>query len=409
MTLKEIPSRAFNYYRKFGLMSLLKKAHPKLGYTELKKEVPISIKSPQYILLSNLENAVPYDRHMFKQLPKQNQYLSIAYIRIGGVGDSLMATAVLPEIQKKYPNSKICLFLRDKNGADLVSGNPHVFKTFVVNGSYNHGELIDSCNQIFDIVFHDQYVIQVLYNIKKLSLFDKDREITDKLFLKYKLNFDTFPNHNSKLLVFEKNIYELASGSTGLNINPENLLIILGEEDFRVASSLDHIRYVTTSCGQDPHMVKNTSRKRQTREWDPRKLNGVVEYLKNNDIEVVQLGNKHDPLIEGTIDLRGITKLKEAAAIIKKALFHLGTDSGLMHIAKAVGTKSIILFGPSSLEFCGYKDNINIKKGICHDCWWDIPDWSVRCKLGLEVPVCMDKIEVEDVKEAIDKLLDTKK
>lgn len=50
----------------------------------------------------------------------------------------------------------------------------------------------------------------------------------------------------------------------------------------------------------------------------------------------------------GLIDLVGQTPLLPAAAALKRARLFVGNDSGLMHMAAAVGTPTLGLFGPSS-------------------------------------------------------------
>jgi ADP-heptose:LPS heptosyltransferase len=47
------------------------------------------------------------------------------------------------------------------------------------------------------------------------------------------------------------------------------------------------------------------------------------------------------------IDLVGMTDVLTAAAIVKSAAMFIGNDTGLMHIAAAVGTPTLGLFGPS--------------------------------------------------------------
>ena len=46
------------------------------------------------------------------------------------------------------------------------------------------------------------------------------------------------------------------------------------------------------------------------------------------------------------LDLRGRTNLNQAAAFLSKAFLFIGNDSGLGHIASAVGAKTLTLFGP---------------------------------------------------------------
>jgi ADP-heptose:LPS heptosyltransferase len=46
------------------------------------------------------------------------------------------------------------------------------------------------------------------------------------------------------------------------------------------------------------------------------------------------------------VDLAGGTRLLQAAAVIELAQLFIGNDSGLGHIAAAVGTPTLTLFGP---------------------------------------------------------------
>jgi ADP-heptose:LPS heptosyltransferase len=50
---------------------------------------------------------------------------------------------------------------------------------------------------------------------------------------------------------------------------------------------------------------------------------------------------------EQTIDLVGRTDLLTAAAVLQRAQLFIGNDTGLMHVAAAVGTPTLGLFGPS--------------------------------------------------------------
>ena len=46
--------------------------------------------------------------------------------------------------------------------------------------------------------------------------------------------------------------------------------------------------------------------------------------------------------------MAGRTTIKQFAAIVKKSGLFVGSDSGAMHIASAVGTPVVALFGPSN-------------------------------------------------------------
>ncbi|HEV2334933.1 MAG TPA: glycosyltransferase family 9 protein [Stellaceae bacterium] len=52
----------------------------------------------------------------------------------------------------------------------------------------------------------------------------------------------------------------------------------------------------------------------------------------------------------GVIDLAGRTELLTAAAVLRRCAMFISNDTGLMHIAAAVGTPTLGLFGPSPVE-----------------------------------------------------------
>lgn len=63
------------------------------------------------------------------------------------------------------------------------------------------------------------------------------------------------------------------------------------------------------------------------------------------------------PRCEGLLPLLGATSLKELAAIASRADLFFGVDSAPMHIAAAVGTPVIALFGPTGADNWGPWDN----------------------------------------------------
>jgi hypothetical protein len=78
-------------------------------------------------------------------------------------------------------------------------------------------------------------------------------------------------------------------------------------------------------------------------------------------------------------------------------LFHIDIDGVCSHFAKAVGTKSLIMFGPADGFFIGYPENINVVSSLCGGCWTK----STKCPLGYEKILCMESIIPEFVANKI--------
>jgi lipopolysaccharide heptosyltransferase II len=100
------------------------------------------------------------------------------------------------------------------------------------------------------------------------------------------------------------------------------------------------------------------------------------------------------------VDLTGRTDLLTLAGVLERCDLFVGNDSGPMHIAAALGVKTIGLFGPSSPERFGpYGDHcLAIRPKI--DC---PPCMSHRCRL--RPGGCMDEINVEEILLSALKLL----
>ena len=74
--------------------------------------------------------------------------------------------------------------------------------------------------------------------------------------------------------------------------------------------------------------------------------------------------------------------------ILANSLLHVGCEGGLVHLATALGTKCLVLFGASGVDYFGYNRNINIASDVCFPCMYTMPDWT-DCLRGVREPPCM--------------------
>tara|TARA_Y100000310_G_C20685355_1_gene818606 strand:- start:2059 stop:3207 length:1149 start_codon:yes stop_codon:yes gene_type:complete len=102
------------------------------------------------------------------------------------------------------------------------------------------------------------------------------------------------------------------------------------------------------------------------------------------------------------INLIGQLKLLESAALIKKSDILISPDSGSAHLAAAVGTKTITLFGPTDeIRWKPYgpkNKHIIIKDKVeCSPC-----GLLNKCKFNKK---CMGKIQIQDIVNKMEKIL----
>ena len=133
------------------------------------------------------------------------------------------------------------------------------------------------------------------------------------------------------------------------------------------------------------------------KEWYPARLQKVLPYL-TSKYSVIQVGSKEDDLLEGVVDMRGKTSIRETAALLCNSLFFVGLVGFLMHLARSVECRSVIIYGGrESPDQTGYTENINLYSAVdCAPCWY----WS-KCDFNKK---CMDIITEEHLEAAIKKM-----
>jgi len=95
----------------------------------------------------------------------------------------------------------------------------------------------------------------------------------------------------------------------------------------------------------------------------------------------VQVGMPSERAIAGCVDLRGLT-INQAAAVIAGARLHVDIEGGLVYVARAVGTRSVVFFGPTPAVTFGFRNNVNVSVGRCRPCWWSRERWERACPKG---------------------------
>jgi hypothetical protein len=128
--------------------------------------------------------------------------------------------------------------------------------------------------------------------------------------------------------------------------------------------------------------------------WPHERFQVVADALRE-DFDLVQLGAASDPELRGALDLRGKTSVRQAATILAASTLFVGLVSGLMHLARAVECRSVVVYGgrenPSQ---SGYSANENLYwSGPCAPCWL-----RNDCNYGR---ICMSEILPEQVIAAV--------
>ena len=82
--------------------------------------------------------------------------------------------------------------------------------------------------------------------------------------------------------------------------------------------------------------------------------------------------------------------------VFKNSLLHVDCEGGPVHLASQLGTKCVVLFGVTDVNYFGYKQNINIVSEICSPCYW-VWESNKECLLKSKEPLCMLSITPQKV------------
>lgn len=145
-----------------------------------------------------------------------------------------------------------------------------------------------------------------------------------------------------------------------------------------------------------------------SKRWFPDRIAAVCRGLRERGLGVVLSAARNEAEVAARVveagatdalDLAGRTSLREVIALAARARLAIGGDSGPMHIAAAVGTPVIGLFGathPGRSAPYGYAEYVVRGEVPCAPCYLK------ECPIG---QVCMESITPEAVLSRVDAVL----
>ncbi len=265
---------------------------------------------------------------------------NILIIRLSSLGDVLLTIPVIGLIKKKLPNSKLS-FITNNNFVDAVKFNPFLQNVFAY----------DKVNPATAISELNKYNFDFVIDLQNNSRSKKIRKSLNAPFVSFKKpNFKKFVLVNFKADLFKriKSIPEMYAESVELTEPPSfedfNFYFEHGKADWKP------VKNKVCLCPGSQHFTK-----RYPIEYFIR----FGKYLKEKGFEVTLLGGKTDKsaceTINGALNNAHVKCGKDDLFEIAKEMETCATvicnDSGLMHLASAVGTPVIAIFGSSVKQF----------------------------------------------------------
>jgi heptosyltransferase II len=325
----------------------------------------------------------------------------ILVIRFSSIGDIVLATSPLRTLRINYPTSEITFLTLDVY-APLLHYHPDidVLITIRKNSSiftlFSYSKYLNQKNftMIFD--FHNSLrsKIVTIGSKSKLRKLIKPR-------MKRFLLFYLFYNRFDKLFSVPRMYHFFWENNFDDNkIIPKTFLKLSKNEINSSFSTLKSYRIKKSFIA----IIPGAAWKQKC--WG---INKYIQLIKIIDFPVVLLGSKSDSIcfkisknLKRVINLAGKTNLREAMGILSNAHYVIGSDTGLTHIAEALGKNVSMILGPTSFE-TGANVILEKSKTIKKDIWCRPCSQNGKRKCYRTKQFCMDLITVKDVFETIPK------
>jgi predicted lipopolysaccharide heptosyltransferase III len=147
-----------------------------------------------------------------------------------------------------------------------------------------------------------------------------------------------------------------------------------------------------------------------TKQWSVENFARVAEYLHEKDFSIIAIATREEREVlknlrqnaRVPITVFDDLTLPEITALAKQAKLFVGNDSGIAHIAAAVETPSVVIFGSSNIihwrPWTNAPNEIVYEKLHCQPCAGHF------CK-EFDAPRCILSVKTENVIEAIEKII----
>ena len=318
--------------------------------------------------------------------------VSIAFTSISnGLGDVLIAKSVFEAVVKLAPNCKIDIYFtkeRSRNYITAFYGDSKnlnrvlSFENFYADNvkKYDvalyvwHSVIIDSAN-VDRLKATSSNLLQSLY---KISQYNKTTTDTTAIVLR----------NITRAHILGVNRYTALSCGGALPIHDNHVKISLtpeGESQFKELGLNKNYITIGSNLGK-----KNNMSRHSLKEWSTTYATEYVSLLNVYlpQVEIVQVGSYGAEIISNADRHIFDADLELVKYVLKNSLLHVDCESGLVHLATQLGTKCLVLFGPTDEQYYGFKENLNLVSDFCRPCVWAWDDGST-CLRGAKEPPCM--------------------
>lgn len=334
---------------------------------------------------------------------------NILVIKLRYIGDVLLATPVLTALRGAFPQARLTMAV-NRGTEEILKGNPDLTEVLVVDRGGLGADLRflqEIRRQRFDCV---------------IDLTDGDRSAMMAWTSGAPVRIGFNAEHRWRgllytLIVTASSVHRVErdlAAVRALGIEPKTDLPVLNlspQEEHQAAVLLEEIGAGRTNgVGGRRMVLLHPGARYWFKTWPAERFAELADRLTDTcRCQILVAGGDQDGDMVNRVRtharcnlkiLAGRADLRQFAAIVKRCAVFIGNDTGAMHIAAAMGTSVVALFGPSHPAEWGPRgrDTTVIYKGM--DCR---PCFHPTCRRGEDN--CMKQISVEEVFAAAHRFL----
>lgn len=335
----------------------------------------------------------------------------ILIIQLGDIGDVVWAIPSYRSVKSAYPEADLFVLTRAPNG-DLLLDDPHITSVFQAKKNFRESLILLQklrrlrLDLVIDLRSDDRGAFTSFFSKAKMrvalfypGLFRRNHLFTHLI--------DPLPEKERVLGAAEQSLKIIR----GLGIKEETSVpqIIVSAESERKVRQIISVENITAENGWTS--INPFSR------WPYKELpmdkwvKLTTHIWQKYGMPVVVIGSeaerrRADDLISTCptpmYNLSGKTTLREMPELLKSSRLHIGVDSAAVHIAAAVGTPTVTIYGPSDWRDWappGEKNKVVFSDMDCSPCYKKGCDGNGRS-------LCLENMDVNKVQALAEELLD---
>lgn len=339
-------------------------------------------------------------------------YQKILIIRLSSIGDIVLASPLIRLVRQRFPQAKIDMLVSTEF-EELVSANPNLTQVILFDRKTGLKGLWRLCKKIrkrrYDLIIdiHKKlrsFIICKTSGARQTVAYNK-HSFQRFLLVKFKINRFVEIPYVANLYLKSVERFGIKDDGGGLEFH------ITTSKDIGILELLRQkgVSKAYPLIGLAPGAHWNTKR------WIKERFIELANLLiQRKNATIVIFGGRDDVVLSNEIAnlllnkpliVAGKVSLMETAALLKRCDVLVTNDTGVMHIAAAVKTPVVAIFGPTVKEFGYYPYRVTnrvISNNLpCKPC---TTKGTSRCKINTFD--CMRLISTDEVLGAVEELLD---